>query len=253
MAELAADIRGEGAPALVLLHGFGATRAVWAGMLAQAERWPGKIVAPDLRGHGASPWGLGYGLGDHAACVAELLLAQGIERDFVVLGHSMGGAIGLALASGWFGVAPAWVLALGVKVVWTEAELERMAALASQPARFFETEADAVERFLKVSGLFGLIDPASPEARSGVVAENGAWRLACDPAAAKVGAPPMDALKAAARVPFRLAAGERDPMSRLDDLRRWDPDAAILPGLGHNAMVEDPAAVWSWLRAEAAL
>jgi pimeloyl-ACP methyl ester carboxylesterase len=57
----------------------------------------------------------------------------------------------------------------------------------------------------------------------------------------------MARLIADARCPIRLAAGERDPMSKLGDLRRWDPQAETLPGLGHNAMVEDPAAVWAWL------
>jgi alpha-beta hydrolase superfamily lysophospholipase len=40
----------------------------------------------------------------------------------VVLGHSLGGVVGLALAAGSFGVDVQGVVALGVKVAWTDDE-----------------------------------------------------------------------------------------------------------------------------------
>jgi pimeloyl-ACP methyl ester carboxylesterase len=42
-----------------------------------------------------------YSFGQHAADVAALLRPG---EPVVVVGHSMGGVVGLALASGWFGV-----------------------------------------------------------------------------------------------------------------------------------------------------
>ncbi|MGZ8362985.1 MAG: hypothetical protein ACXW3D_03915 [Caulobacteraceae bacterium] len=149
------------------------------------------------------------------------------------------------------GVRPSRVIALGVKVVWAETEIAGLARMASAPVKHFDTREAAVDRFLKVSGLSGLIAADSSIIDAGIVQEGGGWRLAADPATALVGPPPMDDLVSAATCPVRLAAGEHDPMSRLEDLRRWDEGAAVLAGLGHNAMVENPLDVWDLLHSQA--
>src|SRR5688572_11474623 len=129
---------GKGEPVLVLLHGLGAHSGVWEGMLALADRhWPGRWIAPDLRGHGGSPWADEYHLHDYAGDVADVLRDAGAAEGAVVLGHSMGGAVGLALASGKHGVTPARVLAFGVKVAWTPEETAWLANLAKSPVKAF--------------------------------------------------------------------------------------------------------------------
>lgn len=248
---LSARSGGSGGPVLVMLHGLGVHGGAWTPMAELAEaRWPGRWIAPDLPGHGASPWTGAYGLDDHAGAVAGMLRAEDAADDVVVLGHSMGGAVGLALASGRHGVQPRRVLAFGVKVAWTPEEVRFLEGLAAATAKYFADRETAASRFLKVSGLAGLIDPASPVAASGIAQDEAGWRLAADPATASVGPPPMDRLMAEARCPVRLAAGAHDAISSVGDLSRWDPAAATLPGLGHSAMVEDPAAVWDWVAGE---
>lgn len=245
---LAARSGGSGPPVLVMLHGLGVHGGAWTPMTDMAaDRWPGRWIAPDLAGHGASRWTGAYGLEDHAAAVAELLEAQGATEDMILLGHSMGGAVALVLASGRHGMQPKRALGFGVKVAWTPEEVRWLEGLAKQPPKYFASREDAIGRFLKVSGLAGLIDPASPVAAAGVKEDEQGWRLASDPAVASVGAPPMDELMANACCLVRLASGEHDTMSRVADLRLWDPDAATLPRLGHNAMVENPAVVWDWV------
>jgi pimeloyl-ACP methyl ester carboxylesterase len=232
---------------LVLLHGLGATRGVWAPMLAQAEdRWDGEILAPNLRGHGRSPRADSYALRSFAADVGGLVAQQDLAHGYVVLGHSMGGVVGLALASGLFGPPPKRVLGLGIKVAWTDEEAAGLKALAEKPAKMFATRGEAVERYLKASGLIGLVDPGSEMALEGVIEDHGGWRLACDPRTAEVGPPPMKMLATGAQCPFSLACGETDRMVSVEQLRAWDPQAQALAGLGHNAMVEDPDAVWDW-------
>src|SRR3954447_1116296 len=121
--KLEADCGGSGERLLVLLHGLGATRHVWQPMLQSAfTHWEGSWIAPDLRGHGASGAAANYALGCHASDVGELVSAPGSWSEIVVLGHSMGGAVALALASGWFGVKPVKVFGLGIKVAWSEEE-----------------------------------------------------------------------------------------------------------------------------------
>jgi len=248
----AADRGREGVPLLVLLHGLGGTREVWGPMLRLArECWPGRWLALDLPGHGRSPPSRDYSPSGQAAVVAKAIQADGAEGPVWVVGHSLGGVIALALASGAFGVCPARVSALGVKTVWSEFELASLAKRALTPAKVFSDQQEAIEFYLKVSGLAGLVASTGPIAVAGITACAGGWRLAMDPQANTVGAPDMAGLMAAARAPVFLAAGEMDPMSRLTDLEAWDAGARVLPGLGHNAMVEDPTAVWTLLSEQA--
>ena len=50
---LFAETIGTGDPTLILLHGLGVNGAVWHPFV-EALRWPGRVVIPDLRGHGRS-------------------------------------------------------------------------------------------------------------------------------------------------------------------------------------------------------
>ena len=233
---------GDG-PVLLLLHGLGATGAVWDGLTARLPgSWPGAWVAPDLPGHGRSAPLARYSFGAMAAAVAP---AVDPAAPLAVLGHSLGGVVALTLGTGWFGLRPAAVAGLGVKVRWTAAELDRGAELAARPARRFADRADATALALKVAGLAGLVTPDSPLLDGAVTeaAGGGGWCLALDAGAFAVGAPDMEGLLAAGRAPVILAAGEGDPMSPLDHLRPLVPEPIVLAGLGHNAHVEDPAAV----------
>ncbi|MFB9909302.1 alpha/beta fold hydrolase [Allokutzneria oryzae] len=232
---------GEGGPTLLLLHGMGATSEAWNGVTERLDRyWDGSWVAPDLPGHGGSEALEHYSFGHMAAEVAHCV--RGADR-LVVLGHSLGGVVALALASGWYGVRVDAVCGLGIKVSWSEQELAGAAAAAARPARSFDNRAQAAERYLKVSGLSGLVAPDSAEVDAGLVLADGGWRLGMDQRAFGIGAPDMPGLLAAARARVVLAAGEHDPMSPAADLRALVPDPVILPSLGHNAQVQNPEAV----------
>jgi pimeloyl-ACP methyl ester carboxylesterase len=232
---------GSGPRTLLLLHGLGANGAVWTPLVARLRpRFAGRIVVPDLRGHGRSPHATRYGYGQHAADVAALVAT---DAPVHVVGHSMGAAIGLVLASGWFGIAVEGVLGFGMKVTWTGAELDKLAALARAPVRWFDTRAEAADRFLRVSGLVGLVAPDSPVVAAGVVAEAGRWRLAADAATVSAAGPPPEDLVAGARARVVLGCGAADALVGIAALRRLAPDALELAGLGHNLHVEDPDAL----------
>src|SRR3954451_8383793 len=63
-----------------------------------AERWPFRIVAPDLRGHGNSGHEPPWTFGTYVADLIETIDDLGIERpDWV--GHSFGGRLVLELAA----------------------------------------------------------------------------------------------------------------------------------------------------------
>ena len=72
---------GSGDHLLLLLHGLGATAAVWRRLLPLVEEsWDGCWAAPDLRGHGLSVAQPPYGYAVHAADMAELATELGASR-----------------------------------------------------------------------------------------------------------------------------------------------------------------------------
>jgi len=94
---IAYEVRGEGEPALVFVHGWCCDRSYWDAQLPYfAQRY--KVVAIDLAGHGESgldrkEWTMGAFGEDVVAVVNKLTLDQ-----VVLVGHSMGGAVILEAA-----------------------------------------------------------------------------------------------------------------------------------------------------------
>jgi pimeloyl-ACP methyl ester carboxylesterase len=228
-----------GDPLLLLLHGLGATGEVWQGLLER--NWPGEVLVPDLPGHGRSPRLTTYTFESMAASVAAVVPP---DRQVVVLGHSLGGVLALLLADGAHGLDVGAACGLGIKLRWSDAELAKAAEVAARPERVFATRAAAVDRWLAVAGLVGLVAPDSPLVDAGVAESADGWRVAVDPSAFGVGAPDVPALLARAARPTVLAAGERDPMCPPAHLLDVDADATVLPGVGHNVHVESPLTLW---------
>ncbi|MFF5283402.1 alpha/beta fold hydrolase [Streptomyces sp. NPDC012756] len=88
--------RGTG-PALLLVHGHPFDHTMWQPQIDRFSRAGYRVIAPDLRGYGATPLGASSGstlLGDFAEDLAGLLDALGID-DCVVAGLSMGGQIAM--------------------------------------------------------------------------------------------------------------------------------------------------------------
>ena len=236
---------GSGDHLLLLLHGLGATGAVWDRLLPLVERsWPGPWAVPDLRGHGRSLAEPPYGYAVHAADAASLVAGSGAER-VTVLGHSFGGVVGAVLAGGWYGVQVERVVAVGVKIDWTDDEVARARSLAARPPQVFATAAEAADRHLRLAGLTGLVDPSSAVAAAGVREVDGGFVAALDPRVFGAVGPPVEEVLSRAVAPLRLAAGAADPMVGLDAMRRVDPEAVLIEGAGHNAHWEAPEAVWS--------
>ena len=229
---------GRGEPLLVLLHGLGATADVWSGWWPLlARRWPGRWLAPDLPGHGGSPSLPAYTFEDLAAAVADIVLPS---TPVVVLGHSLGGVIGLAMSSGRHPFHVQAVIGLGIKVEWTAEELDRAQHLASRPPAWFASRDEAAARYLRVSGLAGLVPASGAIVDAGLHEQDGRWRLAMDANAFAVGAPDMASLIERAKAPVTLARGEHDPMNTDEQLARLGVPTITLLGLGHNAHVESP-------------
>lgn len=93
--DLAFEATGDGPP-VVILHGLFGSGSNWrrvASELAGSHR----VLAVDLRNHGASPWADSMSYLDMADDVLRLLLRERLSRP-AVIGHSMGGKVAMALA-----------------------------------------------------------------------------------------------------------------------------------------------------------
>jgi haloacetate dehalogenase len=92
---------GDGPPVL-LLHGFPETHLCWHGVAPPLAR-DHAVVAPDLRGYGAShapaggPHGEGFSKREMASELVEVMSALGHER-FAVVGHDRGARVAYRLA-----------------------------------------------------------------------------------------------------------------------------------------------------------
>lgn len=86
----------DGSP-IVLIHCFSCALDYWDGMRPALER-EHRVVALDLRGHGGSEKpGSGYAVPEQASLMAEALRELKV-RDAEIVGHSLGGAVSVALA-----------------------------------------------------------------------------------------------------------------------------------------------------------
>jgi pimeloyl-ACP methyl ester carboxylesterase len=231
---------GSGERTILFLHGLGATAAVWSGVReALRERGGRRWVAADLGGHGGSDWQPFYSVGQLAAQLAQMVP----EPPLLIVGHSLGTYVGLALASGWFGVRVRAVLGIGPKIAWPDADLRAARDLAARPVRCYATEDEALARYRRVSGLDEELAPGREALARGVLHTPGGWRLAQDPGTFAVAGAPFASLASAAHARVVLARGARDPMVSLEELRAHTRQAHDIPGAGHNVHVEKPRAV----------
>src|ERR1700751_2831138 len=169
---------GEGSRTVLLLHGLGATAAVWRALERALQRRASlRWVAPDLGGHGGSDWQSCYSVGHLAAQLLEVLSPRP-QGELFIVGHSLGVYLGLALASGWFGIGVRGVLGIGPKISWPDADVHAAREIAARPLRWYASEQEAWSRYRRVSGLTPEIAPADECLARGVIRGEGGWRLA---------------------------------------------------------------------------
>lgn len=131
-------------PPLVLLHG-GAAHAHWWDHLAPIFAHNYRVIALDLRGHGDSAWAIppAYEIDDYVADVAALIDTLELA-PLTLLGHSLGGFVGLAYA-----IAQPRLLS-GLIVVDMRARLRTsryMRLLQAMPSPVYQDERDLLRRF----------------------------------------------------------------------------------------------------------
>ncbi len=94
----AVDRGPAGAEAVVCVHGLAQHGGIWDELAATLLAGGRRVVAVDLRGHGASGYEPPWDLGTHVADLLETAAALGVERA-AWIGHSFGGLVVAKLAA----------------------------------------------------------------------------------------------------------------------------------------------------------
>jgi pimeloyl-ACP methyl ester carboxylesterase len=152
------DWDNDAAPPLILIHGGRDHSRSWD-EVARVLQPHFHVMAPDLRGHGDSDWAKGssYSLSDYLYDLTSLARSASVHQTAIV-GHSMGGMIGLMYAGAYPDKVSYLAVLDGVTVLpgssrppiheqiakWVQ-QLDR---IAEQKNRHFRTIAEATERIL---------------------------------------------------------------------------------------------------------
>ncbi|MEE4218177.1 MAG: alpha/beta hydrolase [Xanthomonadales bacterium] len=231
--EIAATVHSTGQPVVVLVHGWMCDQTYWEAQVpALSEHFA--VVTVDLAGHGLSgtdrqAWTIAALGGDVAAVISQLQLNQ-----VTVIGHSMGGRVGLEVARLLPGVVTA---VIGVDTL-QDADLEWNPEEVGGLLNGFETD------FVGTCGgfvrsMFGdqatevLVEEVvtdmcggPPEIGTALIRDYVAYDLA--------------SAFQAANVPVRCVNADKWPTNVSANQQYADFDAVILDGYGHFLMQEAP-------------
>jgi len=245
MTELAVDRRQGGDAAVVMLHGIGGGKAIWADALPAVAAAGYDAIALDLPGYAESAARPPGGMERMAKAVLETMDSLDLPQA-VLLGHSMGGMVAQEIAA----TAP-WRVQ-GLILACTSPAFGK--ADGDWQARFVAERLAPLDEGLGMLGLAKRLVPGmvSPKAVADAQAKAMAVMAAVPEAtyrhvlAAIVGFERRAAL-ASIRVPTLCLAGAQDRTAPPEVLRRMaahiaGAEYAELADAGHIANVEQPAA-----------
>ena len=140
------DYGTAGRTPMLCIHG-GAAHAHWFDYVAGGFSANHHVLAIDQRGHGESPWveEPRYTYADYAADIEKVVEALGL-REFVLIGHSMGGMVSLYYAAHHPGRVKRLVV-IDTSLHMSEERVASMHEIASRPAAAYASQEELLTRF----------------------------------------------------------------------------------------------------------
>jgi pimeloyl-ACP methyl ester carboxylesterase len=140
------DWGNEHLPPMVFLHGGALTAHTWD-LVCLALRGEYHCIALDQRGHGDSAWAEepAYSYQDYASDIAKAVTKLDL-RDFVLVGHSMGGMVSLVYAATYPGRLKKLVI-VDTSVNLSEERLAAMRDVGNRGGSSYATREDLVARY----------------------------------------------------------------------------------------------------------
>ncbi len=177
------DYGTPGKPQILCVHGS-AAHAHWFDFVATGLNDEYHVLAPDLRGHGDSEWDRSehpeYNYDRYAADLNEL--AEKLDlRDFILIGHSMGGLVSTVYAATYPGRARAFIMVDSSLNLPTERIASMNAVGSREGSSYASAEAFLANYKIRPSG-----SRATPDMvrhlgmHSGRQFEDGRWRNKVD-------------------------------------------------------------------------
>jgi pimeloyl-ACP methyl ester carboxylesterase len=231
---IAYEVHGKGRPVIVFVHGWSCDRTYWKDQVAYfSERY--KVVTIDLGGHGESGTGrTNWTIYSFGTDVATVIRKLGLKRALLV-GHSMGGDVIVDAALQAQGRVSGLILCDAYKSLSEDISIVSIQNFVKDFAADFHGE---VHEFVK-----DLFLPTSDSLLVSHVADDMAM------------APPAVALSALSsslmhgrqithdleklKLPV-VSFNPDDTPTDKDAMRAQGVDVAIMPGVGHFMMLEDP-------------
>ena len=219
---------------MLLIHGAGASSAIWMMVLARLSR-PTRAVAIDLPGHGPSPPAEGAkpaSIAGYREATGALAAALCLGRS-VLVGHSMGALVALEAALAWPDKVAALVLCGAAARLPVPSEL--LAVVRDEHARFPEWLAEHALSPAAKPGLRRAFVAAGLAATRDTILADYAAIAACD----------LGARLKQVACPVAWLHGADDrivPAPAVDDLGRHHA-LAVIPNAGHILPIEAPAVI----------
>jgi pimeloyl-ACP methyl ester carboxylesterase len=253
------DYGTEGRPPMLCVHG-GAAHAHWFDYVAPGFAPDFHVRAVDLRGHGDSEWADPpvYSFEKYASDLNEVVEKLDL-RDFVLIGHSMGGMVSLVYAATHPGRVSRLVL-VDTTMHMSKESIGRLRDLGARPAKDYATHDELISRYR--------LQPEGPNlavsevirhvaAHSGRQTAEGTWRHKFDRSLYAIferrdGRPYWNHIK----VPALLVKGEHSSRVNaeiLAQVKARSPQVELVevPNSDHHITLDNPGgfvdAVRAWL------
>jgi pimeloyl-ACP methyl ester carboxylesterase len=242
------DYGGEGGVPMLCVHG-GAAHAHWFDFVAAGFTPEFHVRAIDLRGHGDSAWTdpPDYSFAKYASDIAQVVEHLDL-RDFVLVGHSMGGMVSLVYAATYPGRV-AKLVVVDSRMLMPMNRIAAMREAGTRSAKRYASREELVARYrLEPAGT----QMAHPEVirhlalHSGRETSDGAWQHKFDRRVYATferidGMPLWERI----RIPALLVKGERSQRidaSIVEGVKARAPgvELTVVADADHHVMLDNP-------------
>ena len=236
---------GSGSPAALLVHGFPLNRSMWDPQRGSLRALGLRVIAPDLRGFGASEAGSPgpFTMEQHADDLVGLLDALGVTEPVIYVGLSMGGYVGFAVWRRHPSRVRAFVLADTRAAADTQAGREdrlRVARLAEE----FLSPQPAIDSMLPRLFSPHLRAGSPPQQLVRGMMASSAARAVADGQRGLAARPESFSILGTIDVPTLVIVGEHDVLTPPDDSHQLAAGIAaarlaVIPQAGHMSNLEN--------------
>jgi len=247
---------GRGGPAVVLVHGMGASGRFWR-LVAEQLADEARIFCPDLLGFGRSPRpSVAYSVVDHLAALDACLDSLGLGFEPVILaGQSAGSVLALALAA----ARPERFAGLGLLALPAYSSVEDARRHIGSISALASATVDRPDLGELICGLMCVGRPLlqrlmpllmrqfpADMARDMVLHDWVSYRNTCNNVLVDHRCAPSAAQVAKAKMPVQMLHGSKDkiaPLAHVQQLAgQFGWPLTVLEGRGHRLLVEAPDA-----------